>query len=79
MMGAPFAPRTADYLLRSTAVLRAVQAGCKMVAELEHATALPQTTVIRVAAVLVDDNILTARWVRGDVELSMALRTEFCG
>ncbi|QCB55835.1 hypothetical protein E5675_16280 [Sphingopyxis sp. PAMC25046] len=78
-MGEPFAPRTADYLFRSTAVLRSVEAGCRTIADLEHATALPQTTIVRIAAKLVEDNILTARWVRGDVELSMAARAELRG
>lgn len=74
-MGESFAPRSADYLFRSTAILRGVQAGCKTIAELESATALPQSTVIRVASQLVEDNVLKARWIRNEVQLTMASRS----
>lgn len=76
-MSDPFSPRSADYLFRSTAILRGVQAGCRTVTELEEATALPQTTIIRVAAQLVADDVLKVRWVHNDIELTMAVRTDY--
>lgn len=73
-MGEPFTPRSADYLFRSSAILRSVQAGCRTVADLNRATCFPPSTIIRVAAQLVADDVLKARWVRGSVELTMAPR-----
>lgn len=73
-MGESMKPRSTDYVLRSSSILRSVQAGSNRLSDLETATAMPQTTIVRVAAQLVEDNVLRARWIRGEVELSMAVR-----
>jgi len=65
---------SADYLLRAMAIMKSMDAGVSLISELPKATALPITTIIRTAAILVDDHILVATWEGDDVRLSTRIR-----
>lgn len=67
---------SADYLLRATAIMNSMAAGVNLVSELPRATALPITTIIRTAAILVDDHVINATWEGNDVRLSVRIRME---
>lgn len=65
---------SADYLLRATAIMNSMAAGVTLVSELPYATALPITTIIRTAAILVDDHVIEANREGDDIRLSMRIR-----
>ena len=65
---------SADYLLRATAIMNSMAAGVNLISELPYATALPITTIIRTAAILIDDSVIEATWEGDDVRLSMLIR-----
>ena len=67
---------SADYLLRATAIMNSMAAGVTLVSKLPDATALPITTIIRTAAILVDDHVINATWEGDDVRLSVRIRME---
>ena len=52
---------SADYLLRANAIMSGIAAGAREVSDLAYATALPQTTIIRTVAILVDEQVLELR------------------
>ena len=54
--------------------MKSMDAGVDLVSELAHATALPITTIIRTAAILVDDHVIEATPVGDDVRLSVRIR-----
>lgn len=64
-----------DYILRANAILNSIAAGVELISHLSQATALPATTIIRTAAILIDDQIIEATAVGDDVRLSMVPRT----
>lgn len=64
----PVGSRTIDYVLRATAIMRSVQAGVHRLSKLEDATAMPRTTILRVAAQMVDETLLEANWVGDELE-----------
>ena len=65
---------SADYLLRATSIMNSLAAGVDLISELPNATALPITTIIRTAAILVDDEVIVATPEGEDVRLSMRIR-----
>lgn len=64
-----------DYILRANAILNSMAAGVEFISHLSQATALPVTTIIRTAAILIDDRIIEATAVGDDVRLSIVPRT----
>ncbi|HEV2596748.1 hypothetical protein [Sphingopyxis sp.] len=69
----PVGSRTIDYILRATALMRSIQAGVHRLPKLEQATAMPPTTILRVAAQMVDETLLEAKWVGGELEFHMIM------
>lgn len=65
---------SADYLLRAMAIMKGMDAGARLVSELAHATALPATTIIRTAAIMIDERLIEARFIGDDVKLSPVRR-----
>lgn len=65
---------SADYLLRAMAIMKSMDAGVSLISELSHATALPRTTIIRTAAILAEDNIISGTLIGDDVQLSFIRR-----
>lgn len=65
---------SADYLLRAMAIMKSMDAGASLVSELAHATALPATTIIRTAAIMIDEHLIEARFIGDDVKLSLVRR-----
>jgi hypothetical protein len=65
---------SADYLLRAMAIMKSMDAGVSLVSELSYATALPRTTIIRIAAILAGDRIIKGTLVGDDVRLSFVRR-----
>ena len=64
-----------EYILKSVAVLNCIGSGNHLLSQVALATAFAQTTVVRIAAQLVDDQILDARLIDGDVEVSLRKRS----
>lgn len=65
---------SADYLLRAMAIMKSMDQGVSLISDLSRATALPRTTIIRTAAILADDNIISGTLVGDDVRLSFIQR-----
>lgn len=63
-----------DHILRATAILNCIAGGTRTIEAISYATALPTTTVIRVAAILADQRILDAAIVGDEVHLAMRRR-----
>lgn len=64
-----------EYILKSVAVLNCIGSGKHLLSEVAFDTAFAETTVIRIAAQLVEDEILEAHLVDGDVEVSIRNRS----
>lgn len=63
-----------DYLLRVTAIMKSMDTGISLISELSQATALPVTTIIRTAAIMVDERLIETSFVGEDISLSMVRR-----
>lgn len=70
----PFEQQTFDFVMRTKAILDGIAYGHNSIRRLTETTGLPCTTIIRVAAQLVDQGILTSRKSGDDVELAIQIR-----
>lgn len=67
-------PRPAAVFRKEHDIFSSICAGHATLAAIEDATGYPKTTIIRVAALLVDDDIVTASRVDGELRLVMTWR-----
>lgn len=65
---------TFDFVMRTKAIMDGIAYGHNSIRQLTETTGLPCTTIIRVAAQLVDQGILTSRKSGDDVELAIRIR-----
>jgi DNA-binding IclR family transcriptional regulator len=70
----PHEPRPIAVFLKGHEIFGAIAAGRSTIAEIADATGFPPTTVLRVAALLVDDRIITAHIVGDSLRLTMTYR-----
>ena len=63
-----------DYLLRAMAIMKYIDLGATLISELANATALPASTIIRTAAIMVDERLIEAVSVGDEVRLSILRR-----
>lgn len=69
-----YVPQPISHVLRGTTILQFLGQKRCTAREVSDATAIPLTTVIRMAAVMRDDQILNARIEHGELWLSMRYR-----
>jgi hypothetical protein len=70
----PHAPRPIAVFLKGHEIFGSIAAGRSTIAEIADATGFPPTTILRVTALLVEDEIVTAHIVEGDLRLAMTYR-----
>ncbi|MGH6697597.1 hypothetical protein [Sphingopyxis sp.] len=69
-----FEKPTVDFIMRAKAIMDGIAYGHTSIRRLTETTGLPCTTIIRVAAQLVDQGVLTSRKSGDDVELAIRIR-----
>ena len=67
-------PRPAAILRKGHDICNSICAGHATLAAIEDATGYPKTTIIRVAALIVEDNIVTVSLVDGELRFAMTCR-----
>ena len=67
-------PRPAAVFRKGHDIFSSICAGYATFDAIEDVTGYPRTTIIRVAALLVDDNVVTASRVDGELRLAMTRR-----
>lgn len=68
------APRPIAVFLKGHEIFGSIAAGRSTIAEIADATGFPATTILRVAALLVEDRIVTAHVADDDLRLTMTYR-----
>jgi DNA-binding IclR family transcriptional regulator len=67
-------PRPAAVFRKGHDIFNSICLGHSTLAAIEDATGYPRTTIIRIAALLVEDNIVTASRIDGELRLTMTWR-----
>lgn len=71
--GNAFEKQAFDFINRAVAIMDGVAGGNISIRQLYATTGLPRTTIIRVAAQLVDQGVLTAHRNGDDIELKIQI------
>lgn len=61
----------ADYLLRAAAIMAHIEEAKAPIADIARATRLPTTTILRTAAIMMDEQLIDAHWIAGRLHLSI--------
>jgi len=79
MVTIPHEPQPIAITLKSEAIFGSIAAGRSTIAAIADATGFPATTILRVAALLVEDQSVTAHVAGGDLCLAITGRGPLAG